>query len=668
MIPKEIIDDVIQTARIEEVIGEFVNLKRAGSSLKGLSPFVDEKTPSFMVSPAKQIFKDFSSGKGGNVVSFVMDHEQFSYPEAIRWLAQKYNIEIPEEKQTPEQIAERNERESLYLVSAFAAKHMEHNLWNDQEGKAIGLSYFKERGFSDETIKKFNLGYCLNKGDDLTKAAQNEGYKLDYLVKAGLTKTKDDRRFDFFRSRVIFPIHNLTGRVLGFGGRTLKTDKKIAKYFNSPESEIYHKSNVLYGLYQAKSSIIKYDNCLLVEGYTDVISLHQSGVENVVASSGTALTKEQIRLIHRYSPNITILFDGDAAGIKASFRGIDMILEQGMNVKVVLFPDGEDPDSYSKKVSDEELKNYIATEAKDFITFKTELLLDETGKDPIKKAGLIRDIVTSISLIPDQITRSVYVKETSDKFKMAEQTLIQELNKIMRTKVSKDYQSQSNSGSSGSMSGDYPPDMPPPEFYDPDYQPDAAPDKGKLTESTVEAQEKEIIRILIEFGKQDIHIVSVNEQDEEEEIAVNVAEFIVHEIRTDELEFDNVLYAKIFQMFEDGLENNVIPEQAHFFNSQDQELSRFAIDVLNSEYSLSPNWATKHYIFTTTEDQRLKQSVHSAVYSFKLKKIEMMIKQIQEALKTVTEDEKLLELMGRQKGLMEARKVLSKEMGRVILK
>ena len=397
-IPPHIIDEIMQTSRIEEVIGEFVNLKRAGSNLKGLSPFTDEKTPSFVVSPAKQIFKCFSTSKGGTVVSFLMEKEHYSYPEALRWLADKYGIQIPEEAPaTAEQLAAISERESLYIINEFAKDHFFNNLHETEEGKAIALSYFEERGFRKDIIEKFQLGYCLNTGDDLTKAALGKGYKLEYLEKVGLVKSKEERQFDFFRGRVMFPIQSVTGRVLGFGGRTLFTDKKIAKYFNSPESIIYNKSEILYGLFYSKGDIIKYDNCFLCEGYTDVISMYQAGIQNVVSSSGTSLTKEQIKLIRRYTQNITILYDGDAAGIKASFRGIDLILEEGMNVKVVLFPEGEDPDSYSKKATSSELELYIKEHTQDFISFKADILLKGGETDPIKKAELIRDVVHSRS-------------------------------------------------------------------------------------------------------------------------------------------------------------------------------------------------------------------------------------------------------------------------------
>ena len=429
-IPPHIIDDIMQASRIEEVIGEFVNLKRAGSNLKGLSPFTDEKSPSFVVSPSKQIFKCFSTGKGGTVVSFLMEKEHFSYPEALRWLADRYNVEIPEEAPlTAEQQAAITERESLHIINDFAKDYFANSMHETEEGKAIALSYFEERGFRLDIVKKFQLGYCLNKGDDFTKAALKKGYKLEYLEKVGLVKTKENRSFDFFRGRVMFPIHSVSGRTLGFGGRTLFTDKKIAKYFNSPESIIYNKSEILYGLHFAKGDIIKYDNCFLCEGYTDVISLHQAGIENVVSSSGTSLTKEQIKLIRRYTQTITILYDGDPAGIKASFRGIDLILEEGMNVKVVLFPEGEDPDSYSKSVSTVELENYIKEHTQDFVTFKSEILLKDSKGDPIKKAELIREIIHSVSLIPDQITRSMYSKTLSERFDIDEGIVSNELNK-----------------------------------------------------------------------------------------------------------------------------------------------------------------------------------------------------------------------------------------------
>lgn len=436
MISKSTIDTVYETARVEEVIGDFVQLKRAGSNLKGLSPFSDEKSPSFMVSPVKQIWKDFSSGKGGNAIAFIMEHEHFSYPEAIRYLAKKYNIEIEETEQSQEEKAEASEKESMYLVSEFAQKYFHNTLLNTDEGQAIGYSYFKERGFTNETIRKFGLGYSPETWDAFTKEALGQGYKLDYVDKVGLTIVREDgRHLDRFKGRVMFPIQSMSGRVLGFGGRILGNDKKAAKYLNSPESEIYHKSKVLYGIYHAKQAIAKLDNCYLCEGYTDVIQMHQSGIENVVSSSGTALTSDQIRLINRLTKNITVLFDGDAAGLRASIRGIDLILEEGMNVKVCTFPDGDDPDSFAKKTPHDELVKYLDENAMDFIQFKASLLMKDAKNDPIKKAELIRDMVNSISKIPDRIKREIYVQECSRIMDISEEVLFNTLAQLVQKDI-----------------------------------------------------------------------------------------------------------------------------------------------------------------------------------------------------------------------------------------
>jgi DNA primase len=436
LISKATIDTVFETARVEEVIGDFVNLKRAGSNFKGLSPFSEERSPSFMVSPAKGIWKDFSSGKGGNSVAFLMEHSHFTYPEAIRYLAKKYNIEIEETEQSDEEKAITDVRESMYLVSEFAKSYFHNALFNSEEGKAIGYSYFKERGFTSDTIKKFSLGYSPEAWDAFTKEALGKGYKLEFLESTGLTIPRDDRPFDRFKGRVMFPIESMSGRVLGFGGRILTNDKKAAKYLNSPESEIYHKSKVLYGIFQAKQSIAKLNNCYLVEGYTDVIQFNQSGIENVVSSSGTALTPDQIRLVNRLTKNITVLFDGDAAGLRASIRGIDLILEEGMNVKVCTFPDGEDPDSFAKKTSYDDLVLYLENNAKDFIQFKASLLMNEAKNDPIKKADLIRDMVVSISKIPDRIQREIYIQECSRIMDISEQVLQSTLAQLVQKDVS----------------------------------------------------------------------------------------------------------------------------------------------------------------------------------------------------------------------------------------
>jgi len=435
LISQATIDTVFETARVEEVIGDFVQLKRAGSNFKGLSPFSDERSPSFMVSPAKGIWKDFSSGKGGNSVAFLMEHSHFTYPEAIRFLAKKYNIEIEETEQTDEEKLITDVRESMYLVSEFAKTYFHNTLLNSEEGKAIGLSYFKERGFSNETIKKFALGYSPETWDAFTKEALGKGYKLEFLESTGLTIAREDRPFDRFKSRVMFPIQSMSGRVLGFGGRILTNDKKSAKYLNSPESDIYHKSKVLYGIFHAKQSIAKLNNCFLVEGYTDVIQFNQAGIENVVASSGTALTPDQIRLVNRLTKNITVLFDGDAAGLRASVRGIDLILEEGMNVKVCTFPDGDDPDSFARKTSYDDLVAYLENNSKDFIQFKASLLMNDAKNDPVKKADLIRDMVSSISKIPDRIQREIYIQECSRIMDISEQVLTSTLAQLVQKDV-----------------------------------------------------------------------------------------------------------------------------------------------------------------------------------------------------------------------------------------
>lgn len=432
MISKNTIDKVYDQMRVEEVIGDFVQLRKAGSNYKGLSPFSNERTPSFMVSPVKQIWKDFSSGKGGNAIAFLMEHEHFTYPEAIRYLAKKYNIEIEETELSNEEKQQADEKESLFIVSEYAQRYFSEVLTETEQGKAIGMTYFKERGFTEETIKKFRLGYSPDEWTAFTDTALSKGYKLEFLEKTGLTIVKDDRKFDRFKGRVMFPIHSMSGRVLGFGGRILTQDKKAAKYLNSPESDIYHKSQVLYGIYHAKQAIAKADNCFLVEGYTDVIQLHQKGIENVVASSGTALTPEQIRLINRLTSNVTILYDGDSAGLRASLRGVDLILEQGMNVRICTFPEGEDPDSFARKTAYEDLVLYLEENAVDFIRFKASLLMQEAKNDPVKKAEVVRDIVESISKISDLIKQELYIKECSAIMDISEDVLFSTLSQILK--------------------------------------------------------------------------------------------------------------------------------------------------------------------------------------------------------------------------------------------
>jgi len=635
LIPQDSIGKIFDAADIVEVIGEFVTLKKSGSNYKGLSPFVNEKTPSFMVSPAKQIFKCFSSSKGGNVVSFIMEHEQYSYPEALRWLADKYGIHIEEKKLTPEEEDSRNERESLFIVNQWAQTHFSELMTTDKEGKAIGLSYFKERGFREDIIEKFQLGYCLDSWDAFNKAAVKAGYKTEFLEKLGLIKKKDDgKHFDFYKGRVMFPIHSLTGRVLGFGGRTLRSDKKIAKYFNSPESEIYNKSKILYGLYFAKREIVNLSNCFLVEGYTDVISMFQSGVENVVASSGTSLTVDQIKLIKRYTDNITILYDGDNAGIKASFRGIDLILEQGMNVKVVLFPDGEDPDSYAKSVSTEELNKYLEDNAQDFISFKSGLLLDETKNDPIKRAKLITEIVQSIALIPDQITRQVYIQQASSQMDIGEQALINTLNKLRRE----------NHNTAIKKSTGYTP-APASNVDNPGVEPVPHEEEQQSAKKKDNYQERDLMHKLLVFASYGIEITEENEEGEEQSFEMSVAQFIVDEIGGDDIKLEDEVNQRIFDVFAQGIKDGVIPSTKHFVTHEDQEISGRAADLMAEKHTLSENWEKKHKIYPETEEMRLNRAVQEVVWKYKLDKIRTMAKSMQEELKDCTSVDQEMSIM-----------------------
>lgn len=653
-IPPHIIDDIMQASRIEEVIGEFVNLKRAGSNLKGLSPFTDERTPSFVVSPAKQVFKCFSTGKGGNVVSFLMEKEHFSYPEALRWLADKYGIQLPEEKpMTAEELAVVSERESLQIINEFAKNHFKVSLHETEEGNNIGLSYFLERGFRKEIIEKFDLGYNLNKGNDLTEAAFKKGYKLEYLEKVGLVRTRDDRHFDFFRGRVMFPIHSVSGRVLGFGGRTLLADKKIAKYFNSPESIIYNKSEILYGLYFAKGDIVKYDNCFLVEGYTDVISLHQAGVQNVVSSSGTSLTSGQIKLIRRYTNNITILYDGDAAGIKASFRGIDLILEEGMNVRVVLFPDGDDPDSYAKKVSSDELRTYIDNNTKDFLSFKAELLLGDGVTDPSQRVKLIHDIVQSIALIPDQISRTVYAAEISSRFDIDNTIIQQELVKIRAGQLSKKLDTEEVH--------EFVPKFPPAEQAVTSQKADVqSVPNGDYTED-------DLIRILVKYG---YYAVEVETEGEEGSREVSVAELICHELDRDNLSFEHTDYKLIFDIVSEGIRtNNTLYRPSYFIRHENQSIVKLVSDIETENYELSHNWLTIYKIDINTELDKLARAVKESIYLFKKNKIQKRITQIHKEIEQMEqsgEDSGIEDLLAEQVLLERIKMAIAAQLGRIL--
>ncbi|WP_299012683.1 DNA primase [uncultured Polaribacter sp.] len=650
MISRSTIDRVFETARVEEVIGEFVQLKKAGSNFKGLSPFVDEKSPSFMVSPVKQIWKDFSTGKGGNAISFLMEHEHYSYPEAIKWLAKKYNIEIEETEQSSEEKEQMNERESMFLVSKFAKDYFHETMLNTNKGKAIGLSYFKERGFRDETIKTFELGYCLDEWDGFTKAALLKGYDLKYMAATGLTIVKENRQFDRFKGRVMFPIHSMSGRILGFGGRILTADKKAAKYLNSPESDIYHKSKILYGLYQAKKEIAKQDNCYLVEGYTDVISFHQSGVENVVASSGTALTSDQIRLVNRLTKNITVLFDGDAAGIRASIRGIDLILEQGMNVRVVQFPDGEDPDSFAKAHSTEELKSHLKDNSQDFINFKVSLLLKESDNDPIKKAGVIRDIVTSIAKIPDGIKREVYIQECSRILEISERVLFSELAQI----ISKGELEKSKAKKKQSFSPQQDPNEPPPEYFMAQEQAQMGLVKGgpvsteKIDQLSI--LEKEIIRLLLLFGNEDVEFVEEIESiDENDKITITnrkynnkVSAEIYVNLQDDEIEFTNPIFQEIYVQIIHHLNQYETIKIDDLVNSENKEIATLVTSIVmekeNPKMQLS-KWDSKN-IEVKTDAEVLQKAVSDVVFNLRRVLIDKLVTEALVQGKEYTTEEK----------------------------
>lgn len=621
MITATTIDRIFEASRVEEVIGEFVQLKRAGTNLKGLSPFADEKSPSFMVSPVKQIWKDFSSGKGGNAVSFLMEHEHYTYPEALRWLAKKYNIEIEETQLDEEQKQSVDERESMYVVSNYAKDYFHQNLFENEEGKSIGLTYFKERGFREETIKKFQLGFSLNQWDAFTNQALSKGYDLKYLEKTGLTIVKENRNIDRFKGRVMFPIHSMSGRVLGFGGRILDSTEKAAKYLNSPASEIYDKSKVLYGIFYAKQAIAKENNCYLVEGYTDVITLHQAGIENVVSSSGTALTPDQIRLIKRLTPNITVLYDGDAAGIRASFRGIDLILEQDLNVKVLTFPNQDDPDSYARKVSSEELKNYLTHNATDFIKFKISILMEEAENDPIKKAELVKDIIKSISVIPNSIQREIYVQETAKLMEISEGVLYSSLAQ----------QIVSNRKQDGEQRIDEPVRME--VVQESQLQPE---DLNEL-----EKYEKEIIKTLLLFGNLKTEFIDWIEEPNamgkleiKKEIYENVvAQEIYLNLQDDEIEFTQDIFKNIYSILITQFNLNQNINIKHFTNHENPLIAQLASDIVLEEdkYVLS-KWESRDIVVKPKETYISKQ-VTDIILNLRRVLIDEKIKAVMKSIK-----------------------------------
>ncbi|GAB4231078.1 MAG: DNA primase [Ekhidna sp.] len=639
MIHPSTIEEIKNRMDIVEVVSDFVTLKRSGSSYKALSPFTNEKTPSFYVVPSKGIFKDFSSGKGGDAITFVMEVDGLSYVEALKYLAGKYGIEIKEEQQSDEALKAQNKRESLYIVLNYANDYFQKVLHESDEGKSIGLPYFKERGFTEATIKKFELGYSSEIWDGLLNEAVKDGYKKELLVEAGLIVEKESKSYDRFRSRVMFPIHNVSGKTIAFGGRKLSSTDKSAKYINSPETELYHKSKVLYGMFQSKNAVRKEDNCYLVEGYTDVISMHQAGIENVVASSGTALTEDQVKLIRRYTENVTVIFDGDAAGVKASMRGIDLLLEGDLNVRAVALPEGEDPDSYAKNLGANGFREYVEEEAQDIIRFKTKVLLDETGNDPVKKAGVIKDIVSSITKISDPVKRIVYLKECSDLLGIAESVLIAEQNKIL-------IQNRKSSKSDS---------IPEPEIPMLPHEEELVDnlDIGKI----IELQERESVRVLVNYGKSKIQT-----REMEDEYLID---YFLHE--ADEIQFTNETYRKIVNVFREKLKEGEIIDGEYLLHHEDEDVRKTVIDLSAEKYELSDNWAEKYQIFVPRETEFLRDVTYTNVLRLKFRIVQQLIQEESKKLKEAKNDAEIDELLDDINELKKVSVEIAKVLGNVLV-
>lgn len=642
MIDQATVERIIDAAQIVEVVSDFVTLKRRGVNYLGNCPFHNEKTPSFTVSPAKGIFKCFGCGKGGNAVNFIMEHESLAYPEALKFLARKYHIDIVEKEETEEERQQKDDRESMMIVSGFAQKYFSGFLWNEEEGRAVGLSYLQERGIREDTIRKFELGYCPDGKSTFTDAARKEGYQLEFLDKTGLTIQRDEWIRDRFSGRVMFPIHNLAGRVIGFGGRILKEDPKAAKYLNSPESDIYHKSRVLYGLFQAKREIARTDKCFLVEGYTDVISLHQAGIENVVASSGTALTSDQIRLIRRFTPNITILYDGDEAGIKASLRGIDLILQEGMNVKVLLFPKGEDPDSFARQHNSSELLRFIADNETDFIRFKTRLLMEGAENDPIARSRLIQEIVQSVAVIPESITRAVYIREVSRLMNVEEDILYTEIRKILRKHSEKQ--------------GYYQP-APPPVRSKP--QPPAIQEKP----DELSPEELELMRYLLKYCQSNLF-----EQESDDPLTkdtVTVGDFILSQLHEDDILPDKPVFRIIADEIAELLHEPDFNPERYFTHHANNEVSQMASNLLSEKWVESKRWA-KAGAHTEKEQDLLAQLIPRVVNEYKLRKIKEMHLELEKEVASLTfddDDKKLFDALSKIQNLKKIERYLSDNLG-----
>lgn len=656
MISKETIAKIVDAARIEDVVGDFVSLRRRGSNLIGVCPFHKEKTPSFNVNPARNIFKCFGCGKAGDAVRFIMEHERYTYPEALRYLAKKYGITIEEKEQTAEEIMAQNERERMFNANTFAQKYFSETLMNDDEGRSVGLEYFRERGFRDAIIQKFQLGYCPASGHAFADYAAQHGYSNDIITKVGLCGSYENRIYDRYYGRVIFPIHNLTGKVIGFGGRILSKEKTKAKYVNSPESEIYNKSQTLYGIYFAKNEISRLDNCILVEGYADVLSMHQAGIENVVASSGTSLTTEQIRLISRYTKNVTMLYDGDNAGLHAALRGTNMILEEGMNVRVVVLPPDDDPDTFVQNNPIEYVTKFLADNAKDFISFKTNLLLKDANNDPIKKAGVIKDIVETIAVIPDAIYRATYIKECSRMLEVAEQTLMNELNKILRARYRK------------SLGQAAAPEQNEPVQTDPAVQTYNTVQQQSVQPETPVGyyQERELVKLLLTHGSDTVDIDYKDENGNDEPYSVTVASLIIDDLKNDGLLFTDPVNRLVFDAFDRGLDDGVLPTAQTFTSHENQEVAVLAADLLSTPYRLD-DWQ-RHRIVVKSEEEILKQYVLSSVLRFKDMIIEERRAAVVKELQATDDADEQMILLQKKKKLDDIRKRINRDLGIVIAK
>jgi len=669
MINKDTIDRIMDATRIEEVIGEFVSLKKRGANHIGCCPFHNEKTPSFYVSPSKGIFKCFGCGKSGNAVGFLMDHEHYTYPEALRWLAEKYHITIEEEKLTEEQKEKQTERDGLFHVSEFAQKYFADLLYNNEMGRAVGLSYFHQRGMSDEIIKSFGLGYCLDEWDNFTKHARQNGYSDAVLEKTGLTIFKEEGRcFDRFKGRVMFPIYSISGRVLGFSGRTLSKEKQVAKYVNSPDSDIYDKSHTLYGLFQARNAISRADKCYLVEGNVDVVSMHQSGVCNTVASCGTSLTVEQIRLIKRYTPNVTVLYDGDAAGIKAALRAVGLLFEEGMHVRVVLFPDGEDPDSYAQKYGSTQLQEYLRDHEENFVNFKTRVLLEDVQNDPIRKAEVLKEMVRTIALVPDMIERQEYVKQTAFRLNVSENILTQELAKTLASNAQKAWKEEQRRNAATTPI--------PPEVAEPAPLPDEptpAPQPGpqpppQSASNNAEAQERQLVRLLINHGEREVQQDAVDDAGNPCTIALRVAEIIVDEITSNELTFNNPVYQQIFNLYRDAVQQGTpLPDANCFAMSADSTLRNTALTLMLNPYSISPLWMERKNVSVPSLLTHLRRETEETILSFKQKKLDQQLEKNAFELRSCTDPDDILILMAQRKQLAQLRQAVCQQLNRVIV-